>query len=237
MLYTALSRAKTLSQIHIGEFQYKKVFQVETAKCVCEYFEFSIEQVKSTCYQILYKHVPIYIGITQQSDANSRWLQHISVSSDKLLTPLKEFMIDKNINDFEFRITHELNITNRSILLEYEAELILTHINNHNPNHMLLNQQKIKIKSNKRKLDEITINVQVGNLFLRDRRLPTARLCIKKSQILVKFFKDSSSLGRCEKKFGFTQCGFKKAFDNVYKEFPNVIIVESLRQYINELDK
>ena len=83
MLYTALSRAKTLSQIHIGEFQYKKVFRVETPKCVCDYLEFTIEHVKSTCYQILYKTVPIYIGISQQSDANSRWLQHISASGDK----------------------------------------------------------------------------------------------------------------------------------------------------------
>jgi hypothetical protein len=145
-------------------------------------------------------------------------------------------MSDKNITDFEFKITHELNITNRFILLEFEKELILTYIK-HNPLHMLLNQQNIKQRCNKRKLDEIAINVQVGNLFLRDRRLPTARLCLKKSQILVKFFKDSSSVNRCEKKFGFTQCGFKKAYDNMYKEFPNLIIVDSLRQYINELDK
>jgi hypothetical protein len=235
MLYTALSRAQSLSQIHIGEFQYNKVFRVETPKCVCDYLEFSLEHVKSTCYQILYKRLPIYIGISQQHDANSRWLQHISASGDKQLTPQKEFMSDKNINDFEFRITHELNITNRFILLEFEKELILTYIK-HNPIQMLLNQQNIKLKSNKRKLDEIAINVQVGNLFLRDRRLPTARLCLKKSQILVKFFKDSSSLTRCEKKFGFTQCGFKTAYDNMYREFGNVIIVDSLRQYINELD-
>jgi hypothetical protein len=177
MLYTALSRGQSLCQIHIGEFQYNKVFRVETPKCVCDYLEFSLEHVKSKCYQILYKHVPIYIGISKQPDANSRWLQHISTSGDKQLTPLKEFMSDKKITDFEFRITHELNITNRSILLEFEKELILTYIK-HNPLHMLLNQQNIKIKSNKRKLDEIAINVQMGNLFLRDRRLPTARLCL-----------------------------------------------------------
>jgi hypothetical protein len=236
MLYTALSRAKTLSQIHIGDFESNHVFRVETPKCVCDYLEFSLEHVKSTCYQILYKRVPIYIGITQQPDPTSRWSQHISSSGDKQLTPLKEFMSDKLITDFEFKKTHELNITNRFILLDFEKELILSYIQA-NPLHMLFNQQNIKIKCNKRKLDEIVIDVEMGNLFLRDRRLPTARLCVKKSQILVKFFKDSSSVTRCEKKFGFTQCGFQTAYDNMYKEFPNVIIVESLRNYLNELAK
>jgi hypothetical protein len=212
MLYTALSRAKHLSQIHIGDFPQDKIFRVETPLCVCAYLEFPQESVNSVCYQILYKEKVIYIGITQQADPQHRWLQHLSTQTDKHYTPLKEFINSNNsdLNCFEFKITDKLTICNRSILLQFEKDLILTHITQ-NPAHELLNQQNIKKVSNKRKLDEIVIDVQMSNILLRDRKLPTAMLCAKKKKILVKFYKNDASSTKSEKKIGFLKFGFHKA--------------------------
>jgi hypothetical protein len=174
-LYTMFSRAQSLAQIHVSN---------DTIKCTRVYKMQSAQNQTSVvmnlmsnasigyCYKILNQNGEIiYIGITERS-VNTRWLEHIEPSYKRTreIIDVDVYLLD-NHNYFSCSC---VEIGAYSISCRKELEilegLLITHHISENPNHLLMNKDKMTIAPTPVDLDKKTAITQVEPL-VRKRKL------------------------------------------------------------------